>query len=415
MHILYLHQHFVSRSGSAGGRSYEFSRLLIERGHRVTLISGEYDHSGLSIAGREKVVHKNIDGIELRIVRVPYAQAMSSGERIKSFLRFTFEAARESRRVPRPDVVFATSTPLTIALPGIDAARWHRCPFVFEVRDQWPAVPIALGYLHNPIMRSAAYALERFAYQHAQKIIALSPGMREGIIATGVDEDKVVVIPNSSDVELFRVGKDRAKEFLDRHPELKGRMLVVYAGAFGQVNNLNWLIDLAAEVNKQDRDIAFVLIGHGKEEARLKQEAASRGLAGLNVFFYPPVPRSGLPAVLAAATLLCSTIADVPILEHNSANKFFDAFAAGKPIIINHRGWQADLLEREGAGMALARQDLHLAAKRLTVAIKNRHWMAGAETASRRLGAERFDRRKLARVLEDVLVDAARAGTRRPS
>src|SRR5690606_7968658 len=132
--------------------------------------------------------------------------------------------------------VFASSTPLTIALPGVYAARPRRVPMVFEVRDLWPQVPIAMGALRNPLARCVARALERFAYRNATRVVALSPGMAEGVVSTGYPAEHVVTIPNSADLELFRPDESRARSFRQRHPELGSGKIVLYAGTLGLAN-----------------------------------------------------------------------------------------------------------------------------------------------------------------------------------
>ncbi len=406
MHILYLHQHFVARSGTSGGRSHEFSRLLVNRGHRVTLITGAFEHSGLDVPEGKLFSRTEIDGIDVRIINVPYGQHMSTARRILSFIEFMVLSSWVSMRARDVDVVFATSTPLTIAIPGIVASLWHRRPFVFEVRDLWPAIPIELGILRNPLLKTAARWLERLAYRRARRIVALSPGMKEGVIAAGASEQKVTVIPNSSDVELFRVPPSLGAAYRLEHRELDDRPIVAYAGAFGRVNGLEWAVRLAAAVAEVDRSVAFLLVGKGSEKEQTVRLASDMGLLGRNLFFQEPVPRYELPRVLSAATVVASFVIPDPVLRANCANKFFDAFAAGKPIVINYGGWQAELIEREGAGLVLEHDDLAGSASRLVDALSHQAWLDSAAAASRRLGESVFDRRSLVNDLEGVLVDA---------
>ncbi|MEZ6083390.1 MAG: glycosyltransferase [Phycisphaerae bacterium] len=53
---------------------------------------------------------------------------------------------------------------------------------------------------------------------------------------------------------------------------------------------------------------------------------------------------------MAACDLALMTVTSVPVLEHNSANKFFDYLSMGKPVVLNYSGWQRELLERIDAG-----------------------------------------------------------------
>ncbi len=410
MHILYLHQHFVARTGTSGGRSHEFSKILVERGHRVTLVTGAYDQSGLTPSKSGWVSRLEVDGIDVLAVNVPYGQKMSMVRRLFSFATFVLAATWAALRIRDVDVVFATSTPLTIAVPGMLAAAWHRRPFVFEVRDLWPEIPIQLGVLRNPILKAMARWLERTAYRRACHIIALSPGMKDGIVAAGTNPDKVSVIPNSSDIELFRVPKSEGHRFREQHPELGDRPLFVYAGAFGRVNGLGYLVRLTSTVAKIDARTAFLLVGQGGEKQHLIKLARSEGVLDSTLFFMDPVPRADLAGVLAAATVLSSFVQPVKILEYNSANKFFDALAAGKPVVINYQGWQADLLNESGAGLVLDPWDVESAAEQLVGAMADREWILRASMASRRLGVEVFNRSRLTDDFEKVLYSACGKG-----
>ncbi len=406
MHIIYLHQHFVLRTGASGVRSYEFSRLLVERGHSITLITGYHELSGLPRP--RKLIEKTIvDGIEIRMVRSPYSQKMGFWRRLYAFFHFMVFSIFAGLKIKNVDLVFATSTPLTIAIPGIVLSFIHRCPFVFEVRDVWPDVPIEMGILKNRVLIRCAKLLERIAYMRARHIVALSPGMKELIVKKGVTDKKVTVIPNASDVNLFRVPPDELDRFRKELAWLDDRPLVLYAGAFGKVNGLDYVIALAREVYQLDPSIVFLLLGDGSEKDKLVRLSKSFGVYEKNVFFHPPVARERLPYYIGIATIVSSFTIPVDILKHNSANKFFDAFAGGKPICINYEGWQAELLRETGAGIVLDPHDPQSSGRLLVDRIHDKEWLERAARASRELGEKVFHRNILVRQLEQVFFNVA--------
>ena len=154
MRITYLHQYFNTSSMPGGTRSYEMARRLVAMGHEVNIIT-----SWRTPDNRKDWFVTNESGAQVHWLPVNYSNHMSYNERIKSFIKFAWFAARKAASLPT-DVVFATSTPLTIALPGAYAARRLQVPMVFEVRDLWPELPIAIGALKNPVMRWMATARE---------------------------------------------------------------------------------------------------------------------------------------------------------------------------------------------------------------------------------------------------------------
>jgi glycosyltransferase involved in cell wall biosynthesis len=322
MQILYLHQFFITRAGVGGTRSYEFARRFVASGHRVRMVTAGEGAS-------------TVDGIDVVGVPGAYSDYMSATastdrDRMVAFGRFAAGATAAALRGPRPDVIYATSPPLTVAAPALAAvARW-RAPLVFEVRDLWPEAPIQMGALSNPRLQRQARSLERQAYQRARRVIALSPGIRDGVIGAGVPAGKVVLVPNASDLDLFRPSPP---------PE---RFLVSYFGTMGEANDLT----LAIEAARLLPDMPFVLMGDGKRRAELERSAPP------NVEFPGPASSKEEVAALAARSGACLTFfKDVPVLATNSPNKLFDTFAAGRPAIVNMDGWMRQLVEDNDAGL----------------------------------------------------------------
>ena len=403
MHILYLHQHFIPPDGVGGTRSYEMARRFAKAGHRVTLITS----TALFPAKYKLDAPVNtlqVDGFEVRALRVPYSYKMSFRERLVAFARFAHRASLEAARIDRPDVVFASSTPLTIAIPGIAAKLWHRRPMVFEVRDLWPEAPIAMGVLRSPVSRLAARALEWIAYASAREIVALSPGMKDGVVRAGVPPQRVSVIPNSCDLELFGT----PPEALELPFARDGRPVVTYAGTLGAVNGVDYLVEIAASARRAAPELRFVIAGHGAKEGMIRRRALELGVLDQNLWMLPAMPKRAIPALLQQTAIACSLVIDLPALWNNSANKFFDALAAGRPIFINHEGWQADLLRETGAGLVVPPRDADAAASLLAAFTRDAGRMQRASEAALELARTRFDRNRLARDLLQVLERVAR-------
>src|SRR4051812_38318102 len=188
MRIVYIHQHYRTPGMSGGTRSHEFARRLVGRGHQVSLITADPSPSaGQTSAWRRT----NEAGVDVYWVSVPYDNSMPPWRRIVAFVDFMVKSARLAATLPQ-DVVFATSTPLTVSIPGAWSASRRSVPFVFEVRDLWPSLPIALGALRSWPAKTAARVLERWSYARADKIIALSPDMAKGVIEVRPDADVTV-------------------------------------------------------------------------------------------------------------------------------------------------------------------------------------------------------------------------------
>ncbi|MDA3875406.1 MAG: glycosyltransferase family 4 protein [Kiritimatiellae bacterium] len=379
-----------------GSRVFEMARRLSAAGHLVHVITSYREPK------KEKAwILTQEGGFDIHWMPVTYHNTMSFQRRILSFFRFAFTAAKKAASL-KADVVFATSTPLTICLPGTYAAKRQRIPRVFEVRDLWPEMPIAVGALRNPFVKCAARKLERFAYRNATRVVALSPGMADGVAATGYPRDKIHVIPNSCDMDRFKSDSAASARFHDRYPELGSGPIILYAGTMGRVNEVTYLVRMAKEMRERNPEVEFVVFGEGSEEEATRTLAEELGVLNLNYHQFGRIPKELVVDAFLAADVVTSLFAPIPEMEKNSANKFFDGLATGKPVAINYGGWQADLLNETGAGLVLDR-DPEAAAKQLADFISVPDKVANASHAARKLAEERFSRDKLAKELEQVL------------
>lgn len=400
MKILYLHQYFNTPSMAGGTRSYEMGRRLVAWGHEVHMITTDRD--GRFVTG-QKWYETEEAGIHVHWTPVPYSNKMSYRQRIWAFFAFSWRSALRAVSIGG-DIVFATSTPLTIAIPGVYASKRLKIPMVFEVRDLWPEVPIALGALKNPLSKAAARWLERFAYKNSSHIVALAPGMKEHIVKTGYPEEKITVIPNGADIELFDVPQEDGNALRVQYEWLGSRPLIVYAGTIGMVNGVNYLVDLAVAMQVLSPDVRFVIIGTGKEEQKIKSYAEEQGVLGHNLFMLGAIPKNQIPAWLSAATA-CAVLFDGPeiVWRDSVQNKFFDCLAAKKPFISNTRGWSQIVAEREGAGLILDMNNPAQAGEILVEFLHDKQRLENVSHAAQKLAEKQFNRTLLVSNLESVL------------
>lgn len=342
----------------------------------------------------------NEDGVETHWLPQPYENQMGFIERVNAFLAFSIKA-RKKAAVLGGDIIFATSTPLTIAIPALYASKKNQIPLVFEVRDLWPEAPRQMGVLTNPLLLWAARKLELAAYRHSKHINTLSPGMMQGVLNAGIPRERVSMIPNSSDLELFSPDRDGGAQ--RERLKLRDRFTLAYFGTMGPANGLDFVLD-AAHILK-DRgvaDIAFVLHGTGKERNALRKRATTEQLD--NVIFSDPLKEKSEIANLAAAADVCMTIyKNVPILYTCSPNKLFDAFAAGKPVLTNMPGWIGDLATIENTGVFVEPDNAIDFANKAIYMRNNPEMLVQMGLNSRKLAESRFSRDLLCSELLEIL------------
>ena len=256
MKIIYIHQYFTTPDMSGGTRSYEMARRMVAAGHEVQMVTSDREPNANG-SGWFKTVEA---GIQVHWYPVPYSNHMSITQRIKAFFSFALAARKKAVELDG-DIIFATSTPLTIALPAVTASRKKKIPMVFEVRDLWPEMPIAVGALKNPLLRFAAKKLEHWAYHNTEAVVALSPGMKEGVVRTGYPAERVAVIPNSSDNAEFEHDPEAAARFRAERDWLGDKPLLVYTGTFGPTNGVGYMVGLAKELKALNSPIRILLVG----------------------------------------------------------------------------------------------------------------------------------------------------------
>ncbi|HHI5411141.1 TPA: glycosyltransferase family 4 protein [Vibrio metoecus] len=408
MKVLYLHQYFATPNSNAGTRSYEMAKRLIAKGHDVIFVTTS---AFLTVeqplsSGWNYI---ELEGIKLQVLHLPYSNSDSYLKRIFKFIQFCIRAIPKAMKV-KADVVFATSTPLTIAIPGVFYSKINKVPMVFEVRDLWPELPVAVGAIKNPIVIWLAKKLEKFAYMNAERLIGLSPGMCEGIEKQGVAKEKITLATNSCDTDLFDVNDEIGVTYKnERLSFVSDRKLVVYTGTFGPINDVSYLVHLAKASLVRSSNACFVAIGSGMQKELVLELAKSEGVLNNNLFILDPVPKTEIVKLLSAADLALSLFGPVKEMWHNSANKMFDALASGTPIAINYGGWQKDLIENHKCGLVLQGKDFSQAAGLIDDFLNNESAYDFAKLACKDLAYNHYSRDIMAERLENALLESVNA------
>jgi len=398
MKILYFHQHFTTPSGSSGTRSYEISKELISKGHSVTIVCGSFSvgETGLSNEFFKGIRSGYVDGIEIIELDLKYSSKFNFYQRSKSFLFFAIKSVKIALE-REYDLIIASSTPLTISLPGI-FARWIRKkPFIFEVRDLWPELPKAMNIITNPIFLFLLEVLEWISYKSAHLVITLSPGMTAGVKKRGIADSKIRMIPNGCDFDFF----DSALPDNNIKGINKNDFLAIFSGSHGLANGLDSLIYVAEELKKQKiEDIKILLIGEGPEKINLINQSKRLGLE--NIIFLDPVSKHNLAMILKRANVGLQILANVPEFYYGtSPNKFFDYLSSGLPVITNYPGWIADIIKNDQCGFYAEPNDYKKFCFYLKKLSGDKKLCTDMSIRSKQLAQSKFLRKKLANEMID--------------
>lgn len=397
MHVLLVHQVFVRPEDPGGTRHYELAAWLASHGHEVTILASSQSYqTGQKLTSIRRELLS--PGVEVRRCWVAGSFTRSFVSRTVGFLSFILSSFVEGLRVAKVDVVWGTSPPLLQVASAWALARAKRVPFVFEVRDLWPAFAIQVGVLRQPVLIALSEGLERFLYRHADRIIINSPGFVEHIERGGAAHERIALIPNGVDTRMFDPSADGAG--WRREHGLGTEFAAVYAGAHGLSNDLDVLLDAAQRLRSKP-NVVVCFVGDGKEKPHLVAEAHSRGLT--NVRFIDAQPKSRMPAALAAADCGIAILKPLPLYATTYPNKVFDYMAAGKPVVLAIDGAIRQVVDDARAGVFVPPGDAAQLAETIS-------WMADHPHEAREMGrrgracVERgYDREIAARLLEDLL------------
>lgn len=382
--ILYIHQYFETPDESGRTRSYWFAKKLVEAGHSVTIVTSMHAHSK-----RKEGVY-SIDGIKVRYVKNAYDNSMSVMAKVWSFIKFMLVSTRICLKEKDVDLVYATSTPLTVGIPAMVRKWFKKTPYIFEVRDLWPEFPIQVGAIKNSLLIKVLLILEKEIYFQSSHIIALSPGMQEGVLNTGVSRDKVSVIPNMSKPDLFYPRPCNDDVLQKYNIDLKGFNLIHF-GTMGVANGLTYIIDAAEVLKKQNvDDVQIYFAGKGAMEAELKMRCQEKNLD--NVHFLGYMNTYEISEVVNCCDATITTFKNLPILQTNSPNKLFDSLSAGKPCIVNSAGWTKDLVEEAKCGFYVNPEEPSDLAARLVDVKENQMALRDMGRRARELALNKYDK-----------------------
>jgi glycosyltransferase involved in cell wall biosynthesis len=378
MRIIYIHQYFRTPEEGGAIRSWHLANALATEGHDVMVITS---HNALSEI-------RQLGNIKVCYIQVSYDNSFGIRKRIQAFLSFFYKAFKFILSEKKPDLLFATSTPLTVGVLALLLKKVKGIPYYFEVRDLWPLVPEEMGIISNPLLLKTAYSFEKSIYQNARRIIALSPSMEAYISERIKEKEKLLCIPNFADCEFFTTEKNLPSE---RYPQLIDKFVIGYFGAAGKANDLLQLAKAAHYLKASGiTKVVFWIMASGSELKRLKNFAQQHELDSM--VFSDYLDKESIRKALTYCDASYVSYADYPSLWTGSPNKFFDSIAAGKLVILNFGGWLKEVVEDYHCGFYYDRRRPEQFWQKLEPFLSNAELLQKAQANSRRLALQKFSR-----------------------
>ena len=353
MRILLLTDNFVPETNSPARRAYEHARVWAATGHSVTVITSVPNFPvGRPLPPYRNRLHQRerMDGID--VIRVWTLLAPNRGviRRSLDFLSFAL-AGLIGGLFERCDVIVASSPQLLTGLAGWWLAAVKRRPWVFEVRDIWPDSIVSVGMMKDNLFIEALRVLERRLYRHATRVVAVSSGIRERLLARGVPAEKLGVVPNG--VDLGRFGGEKQDYKLRGSLGLQGKFVAGYVGTHGMAQGLETVLDAADRL--RGRDMHFLFVGAGARREAIVARATAMNLD--NVTFIDLVPIEMATEYLRLCDVVLIPLKRTDQTDITLPGKLFEAAAVGKPIIVSAEGASAELVQQYRAGVVVPPED----------------------------------------------------------
>ena len=391
MHILYIHQYFKTPSEGGGTRSYFIAKEMISRGHKVTMLTSDTN-------GKDSRIEV-VDGMEVIYIPNSYSNNFSIFNRIKSFIGFTVKAIKRASKIKNVDLVYATSTPLTIGYIARYLKAIKKLPYIFEVRDLWPEFPIQMGAIKNSFFIKYLRSFEKRIYDDAIGIVTLSPGMEEGVRKTNTSCKQICMIPNMSKPDIF-YPREKNQETLEKFQIDPSAFNVIYFGALGIANGIVYILEAAKQLLDKP-NIRFIFLGDGAD--RIKIEKYIQQNVTSNVSYLGTLDLFSTSDIANCCNASLITFLDIPILYTNSPNKLFDSLSAGLPVIVNSRGWTKDLVEKNQCGFFVEPTSPEDLANKLYKLSLSKEMQNLYSDNARRLSLTTYDKNKLCSELVDFV------------
>ena len=395
MHILLIHEIFVTPDEGGGTRHYELARYLARMGHKITVIASDVDY----LSGKKKLKRKEVKD-EIDII---YSRTLSSVHRnfiwrAIAFLSFSISSFFEAIRVKDVDIIWGTSPPIFQALTAMAVSILKRKPFVFELRDLWIDFAKDLNIVNNSLIIYISKRIETILYKKAEKIILNSPGFIP-FIEKKVGNGKICLIPNGVTTKEFLIEGELTKKFRTSLG-LENKFVVMYVGNIGIANDIESIIE-SAEILRNYNEICFLVIGGGIKKQEFIEYTKDKSLD--NIIFLDPIPKKDIPVVISSADVCLATLKNTPLFKTVYPNKVFDYMASGKPTVLAIDGVIREIIENAKGGIFVSPGNSKELAEAILVYYKNRELAVMHGKNARYFVKKYFEREKIAKKLEMCL------------
>jgi colanic acid biosynthesis glycosyl transferase WcaI len=356
MNILFLSDNFPPEINAPATRTYEHAVEWVRAGHQVTVITTAPNFpEGKLFDGYRNAWRTSESMGAIRVIRVKTYITANEGfiKRTLDYLSFMVMGGLAALFHRRPDVVVTTSPQFFCAMAGWVVTRLRRLPWVFELRDLWPASIVAVGAMKPSRVIRLLERIELQMYRNADAIVSVTHAFKTDLTRRGIDPAKIHIVLNGADLSRYRpIPKDEA--LLDQF-DLRGKFVVGYLGTHGMAHALDKVADTAT-ILRDHPSIVFLFAGAGAKRAELEETVRVRKLA--NVRLIPSQPKALMPRLWSIHDLALIPLRNQELFTTVIPSKIFEAMAMGVPVLMSvPEGEATRLVRATGCGVLVPPED----------------------------------------------------------
>lgn len=408
MKIAIISHYYPPEPGAPQARLSEMARTWVELGHDVRVVTCYPNHPNGIVPPDYQQSYRSrrssdepLDGVRVRRCWAYATPNKGFVRKLVGHLTFMLTAVFQGKPAVRDaDCIIVSSPTLFSVVSAWLLSRRYGIPFVFEVRDLWPAIFVELGVLKNRFLIWTLERLEMFLYRQAALVVPVTKRFAEDIVRRGIPGAKVKVITNGVDLRKF-TPRTRPVELADELG-LTGKFVVLYIGAHGISHSLTKIVDAALELRDRP-DIVFLFVGDGSEKEKVQQYAAANNAT--NCRFIESQPKERVALFYALADVCLVPLRNISLFDTFIPSKMFEVMAMARPIIASVRGEAAEILQASGGALIGEPEDFAAIARHVSDLHKDRTLAAALGEKGREFAEQHYDRRCLAERYESMLRD----------
>ncbi len=398
MKILFITDNFPPEVNAPATRTYEHCIEWIKQGADVTIITcaPNFPHGNIYHGYKNKLYQKEqLDGIE--VIRVWSYIASNNGftKRVIDYFSFGFMAFWVGL-FQKHDIVIATSPQFFTTWAAWGISKIRRKPWIFELRDLWPESIRTVGAMKQERVLDWLEKIELGLYRDADKVVAVTEAFKSNLIQRGIESDKIEVVTNGSNVDLF-FPREKDHSLL-QSLNLENKFIIGYIGTHGMAHSLDFIVRSISKIN--DENIHFLFVGDGSMKSKIIEIASELSLK--NITFIKPIVKEEVPRYLSIIDVSLAPLIKSDTFKTVIPSKIFEASAMQKPTLLGVEGQAQKIIEKYGAGLCFKPENEEDFIEKLLVLKNNKFLYKRSQEGCKQLALD-FDRKKLANKMLKIL------------